>query len=327
MKRVLVTGATGFIGAYIMQELIRKNYFVRALHRTGNYPFYIDAEINSKVEWVNSDILDPVSLEEVMSGMDCVIHAAAKVSFSSQDHQQLYHVNREGTANVVNAALEKKINRFVYISSVAAIGRTSDGSTVNEKRKWEMNKTHTQYAISKYQAELEVWRGIGEGLNAVIINPSTVLGYGDWNHSSNGIFKTVFNEMPWYTKGVNGFVDVEDVAKATVLLMESHFQAERFIVNAENISFREIFNKIANGFGKKAPGMYAGRTLGSLAWRIALLKSWFTGEAPVLTKESARVAQSRTLFDNQKILSALDGFTFTPISQTIEKACKRYLTQ
>ena len=323
---ILVTGGTGFIGAYILQELVQKNYKVRALNRTGNFPFFIPKEIIEKIEWVNGDILDIVSLDSAVQGIDTVIHAAAMVSFSANARKQMLHVNMEGTKNVVNMALEKNIRRFVYISSVAAIGRRQDGAAVDETKKWEENKTNTWYAISKYYAEMEVWRGIGEGLNAVIINPTTVLGYGNWNETSTRIFKSAFMEMPWYTRGINGFVDVVDVARATVLLMESNYAAERYIVNGENLPFRTIFNKIAEGFHKRAPWKHAGELLGKVAWRMAWIKSLISGNSPLLTRESARVAQSRTVFDNSKILSALPGFKFTPLTNTIEDACKKYLT-
>ena len=236
-------------------------------------------------------------------------------------------VNQEGTANVVNAAIEKNVRRLVHISSVAAIGRTTDGSAVNEQKKWEANKTSTTYAISKYLAEMEVWRGIGEGLNAVIINPTTVLGYGDWNQSSAGIFKSVWNEMPWFTTGINGFVDVEDVSRATIQLMESNSSGERFIINGENIAFREVYNQIARGLGKRPPYRRAGKWMASFAWRIAHLQSLITGNPPLLTRESARVARSRTNFDNKKVLATLPGFAFTPLEKTIENACSQYLTK
>ena len=141
----------------------------------------------------------------------------------------MYKVNVEGTANVVNIALEKNIRRLVHISSVAALGRKADGGHVNEEKKWEEFKGEYALCKSQYKAELEVWRGISEGLDAVILNPSTILGYGDWNSSSSAIFKRVYDEFKWYTPGVNGFVDVEDVAAATVLLMESGISGERFI--------------------------------------------------------------------------------------------------
>jgi len=238
---VLVTGGTGFLGSYIIKELVEKNYPVRAIRRTtSKIPFYISANIFEQVQWVEGDILDPVSLDEAMEGADAVIHSAAIISFAKADKKKMYHVNVQGTANVVNAAIEKNISRLVHISSVAALGRNKLGGHVNEERKWQESSMNTHYAISKYKAEMEVWRGIAEGLNAVIINPSTVLGYGDWDTSSCRIFKTIYNEFPWYSTGINGFVDIEDVARTTVLLMQSDIKEQRFIVNGDNWSFQQL---------------------------------------------------------------------------------------
>jgi dihydroflavonol-4-reductase len=323
---VLITGGTGFLGSYIIKELIEKNYPVRAIRRcTSKLPFYISPEIFEKVEWMEGDILDTVSLEEAMEGIDAVIHSAAMISFYKNDNVQLYQVNIQGTANVVNMALEKNISRFVHVSSVAALGRTKISSHINEERKWQEDKTNTQYAISKYKAELEVWRAMGEGLNAVIINPSTVLGFGDWNTSSCRIFKTIYDEFPWYSTGINGFVDIEDVARITILLMESNISEQRFIVNAGNWTFQQLFNTIADGFGKKHPHRKATPFLGSIAWRMEKVKSFFSGRKPLLTKESARVAHNQAFFSNDKLLAALPGFSFTSLQESIHKACKKYL--
>jgi dihydroflavonol-4-reductase len=325
LTKILVTGGSGFIGAYIIKELVEKGYAVRAMRHSKAAPFFIPAHINAKVEWVMGDVLDVVSLNEAMNGIDAVIHAAAKVSFHDSERRTLNKINIDGTANVVNIALENNIRRFVHISSVAAIGRTVTGETVTEEKKWLPGKWHTTYAISKYHAEVEVWRGAAEGLNSVIVNPSTVLGYGDWNMSSCAIFKSVYNEFPWFTKGINGFVAVADVAKATVLLMESEHSNERFIVNGDNWSFQQLFNTIADGFGKKHPHKEATPSMGSIAWRIEKLKSLFSGKKPLLTRESARVAQSITYFDNSKLLKALPGFSFTPLEKAIKKDCEQYL--
>ena len=323
---VLVTGGTGFLGSYIIKELVEKSYSVRAIRRsTSKLPFYIPAEIFEKVEWIAGDILDTVSLEEAMEGADTVIHSAAMISFNKNDRAQMYQINIQGTANVVNTALERNISRFIHVSSVAALGRTKISSHVNEEKKWQENKVNTHYAISKYRAEMEVWRAIGEGLNAVIVNPSTVLGYGDWNTSSCRIFKTIYDEFPWYSTGLNGFVDVEDVARATVLLLESNISEQRFIANAENWSFQQLFNTIADGFSKKHPYRRTTPFLTSIAWRIEKIKSFFSGSRPLLTKESARVAHSRASFSNDKLLTALPGFSFTPLQESIRKACKKYL--
>jgi nucleoside-diphosphate-sugar epimerase len=264
-------------------------------------------------------------MQEAMEGADIVIHSAAVISFYKGDRKQMYHVNIQGTANVVNAALEKNISRFVHVSSVAALGRSKMGGHVNEEKEWQENNTNTHYAISKYRSEMEVWRAIGEGLNAVIINPTTILGYGDWNTSSCRIFKTIYDEFPWYTTGINGFVDIEDVARATVLLMESNISEQRFIANAENWSFQQLLNAIADGFGKKHPRWRAASFLTGIAWKMEKIKSLFADSRPLLTKESARVAHSNTFFSNDKLLKALPEFSFTPLQESIQKACKNYL--
>ncbi len=283
------------------------------------------ASIFSTVEWIEADVLDTTALEYGMDGMDAVIHSAAKVSFTSGEQREMFKTNIEGTANVVNAALLKNVQRLVHISSVAALGRTTNGETVTEKKQWEDSKVNTNYAISKYNAEIEVWRGIGEGLNAVIVNPSTILGYGDWNNSSAAIFKNAYNEFPWYSNGINGFVAVEDVAVAAIALMETDISNERFIVSADNWSFRQVFNSMASGFGKKPPHREATAALSAIAWRIEKVKNLFSGKSSLLTKESARIAQTTTYFDNSKICRALPGFAFMPLEMAIKNACNHYL--
>jgi nucleoside-diphosphate-sugar epimerase len=259
-----------------------------------------------------------------MDGVDTVIHSAAIVSFVKKDRNEMYQVNVEGTANVVNMALEKNVRRVVHVSSVAALGRILNGGWVDEEKKWEDSKANTHYAKSKFKAELQVWRGISEGLEAAIINPSTILGYGDWHNSSCALFKQIHNEFKWYTPGINGFVDVEDVAKATVLLMESTVSEQRFIINADNWTFKKLQETIANAFGKKKPSLKTTPFLLAVAWRIEKIKSFFTRKKPLLTRESARVAQSNTLFDNTKLLKAFPEFSYTPLEDSIKKACKMY---
>jgi dihydroflavonol-4-reductase len=323
--RILITGGTGFLGSYIIKELIEKDYSVRAIRRNGNLPVYISSQIFKRVEWVDGDILDVVSLEEAMEGMDAVIHSAAMVSFVKRDRRQMYQVNVEGTANVVNMALEQGIKRFVHISSVASLGRTAHGGSVNEEKKWEESKVNTHYAKSKYQGELEVWRGISEGLNGVIVNPSTILGYGDWNTSSCAIFKKVHDGFDWYTPGVNGFVDVEDAARAIVALMESTITEQRYIINGDNWLFKKLQDTIAESMRKKKPSREATPLLLDIGWRIEKFKSFFSGKRPLLTKDSVRVAKSKTYFENKKLLEALPGFTFTPLEQSIAQAATKYL--
>lgn len=321
---ILVTGGTGFLGAYIIKELVEKGFSVRAIRRSKKLPTFIPSHVFTNVEWVDGDILDIVSLEDALDKVDTVIHSAAMISFSPGDKEEMYRVNVEGTANVVNLSLEYNLKRFVHISSVAALGRTPQADHVNEEKKWQDSKVNTHYAISKHLSELEVWRGIAEGLNAIIINPSTILGYGDWNTSSTRLFKNIYNEFPWYTLGINGFVDVEDVASVTVALMSSDISAQGFIVSSENWPFQKLFNVIADNFGKKRPFRRATPFLAQVAWRLEKIKALW-GQAPLLTKESARVAHSQTYFNNSKIVHALPGFSFIPLEKSIERACKKYL--
>jgi len=325
---VLVTGGTGFIGSYIIRQLIEAGHQVRGIKRSGSVmPFYIPSDILSKVEWVDGDILDINSLEDAMEGMDSVIHSAAVVSFKGKDWDRMEKVNIEGTANVANIAIEKNIRRFVHVSSVAALGRTQSGERISEKKQWQDSSTNTHYAISKHKAEIEVWRAAAEGLNVVVVNPSTVLGFGDWNTSSCAIFKTVYNEFPYYTSGINGFVAVEDVARATVALLDSKIVNERFIINGENWSFQQLFNTIADGFHKKRPHRLATPALSALAWRAEKIKSLFTGAPSLLTRETAKIAQTKTYFDNSKLLSALPGFSFSSLEESISSSCKKYMAQ
>jgi dihydroflavonol-4-reductase len=324
-SKILVTGGTGFLGAYIIKALVDEGYCVRAIRRNGKLPFFIPAKTFEPVEWVDADILDIPKLEEVMESMDVVIHAAAKVSYEQDEKKEIFRTNIDGTANVVNIALDKKIKKLIYISSVAALGKSLPGATIDERKHWDEIKTETNYAASKYHAEMEVWRAIGEGLNAIIVNPSLVIGYGDWNNGSCAIFKSVFNEFPWYTNGVTGFVDVEDIARSVLLLMKTEIQGERFLLNGENWPFRQLFNTIADGFSKKHPVWEANPLLGSIAWRLEKLKSLLTGKKTLLTRENAKSAQGITYYENSKILQYLPGFRFTPLQDTIRIACRAYL--
>lgn len=323
-RKIFVTGGTGFLGAYVIQELVKRKYQVRALRRSDKIPSFLPAEIFASVEWIQGDLLDSVLLEESVAGCDSVIHSAALVSFHSSERREIFQTNIDGTSNMLLAAMAAGC-RYVQISSVASIGRRNDGGVMTEGDPWQKNKLNTNYALSKYQSEMDVWRAIGEGLPAVIVNPSTIIGYGNWDNSSSAIFKSVYNGFPWYSNGVNGFVDVKDVARAIVLLMESPVTGERFILNGENWSFRQIFDCIADAFRKKRPSREATPFLGSVAWRLEKIKSILSGKPALLTRETARIAQGNTRFANEKILRQLPDFSFTPLKQTIEEACSLYL--
>jgi len=209
------------------------------------------------------------------------------------------------------------------VSSVAALGRIRNDEMVTEKMNWTEETSNSIYGKSKYFGEIEVWRGIGEGLKAVIVNPSLILGGDNWETGSSAIFKNVYNEFPWYTEGISGFVDVRDVAHAMILLMNSEITSERFILSGENLSYREIFSLIANCFGKKPPSKKVTTFLAEIVWRLEQLKARFSGQKQLLTKETARTAQAKVYFDNRKILETLPQFHFTKIKDSIEFTCKK----
>lgn len=326
MKKIVVTGATGLLGTYLMRDLLRNNQQVIALYRSSIPQTFTAAE-SANITWVQGDIFDVVLLEEIMQTCDQVYHCAGLVSFNPSKARLLMKVNVEGTANVVNAAVAAGVKKMVYVSSVSALGRKRNGTTVTEQVKWDDNANASIYGKSKYLAELEVWRGIAEGLDAVIVNPVIILGKGDWHHGSSATFKNAYAEFPWYTEGVSGFVDAADVASLMVMLMDSDITAARFILSAENRTYRSVFTDMAMAFGKRPPQRKVTPLLASLVWRLERIKALFTGVEPLLTKETAETAQQKVYFDNSKILAAFPAFQFRSVADTIKTCCKDYLQE
>jgi dihydroflavonol-4-reductase len=324
MKKIFITGASGLLGSYLIRDLLKTQVHIVALYRKEKCNLLSDEEV-SKVEWVQGDILDVDLLLHAMEGCSQVYHCAGLVSFNPSKAKDLMKVNVEGTANMVNVALELGIEKFLHVSSVAAIGRKRNNQTVHEALKWDEEANPSVYGKSKYLGEMEVWRGVGEGLHAVIVNPVIILGKGDWNDGSCATFKNAYNEFPWYTEGVSGFVDAADVSNAMIGLMESEIEGERFIISGENLTYREVFNMMADGFGKKQPRLKVSPLLAALVWRLVKIKSTITGEEPLLTKETAETAQQKVYFDHSKLVNALPGFQFTPLKQTIQDACQYYI--
>jgi dihydroflavonol-4-reductase len=319
----LITGSSGLLGMYLVRALLQRGEDIVALYRTA-IPSILSEEEKAKVKWVKGDILDVILLEELMQECKMVYHCAGMVSFNPSKRQEMFKINVEGTANVVNAALSAGIQKLVHVSSVAAIGRKRNNQIVHEDMKWDDNANPSYYGKTKYLGELEVWRGVAEGLDAVIVNPVIILGYGDWNQGSSAIFKKAYDEFPFYTEGVSGFVDVEDVAQAMIMLMDSNITAQRYILSAENLKFRDVFTEIANAFGKKPPRRKVSYWITEIVWRFEKWKSIFTGIDPLLTKETADTARQIVHFDNSKILKALPEFSFKPVRETIKDCCKKY---
>jgi len=326
---IFVTGGTGLLGSHLLQQLTFKGEKVRAIYRDKSkiqqvkqlFDFYKSPKNQyDLIEWVECDVLDVVTLNELMQGIDEVYHCAAMVSFRKKDYNLMLRTNRQGTANVVNCALSNSVKRFLHVSSTAAVGKTynQDGEGyVVETNKWDPEDNHSGYAITKYLSENEVWRGIEEGLNAVIINPSVIIGPGNWNESSLSIFKTLANGLQFYTSGANAFVDVRDVVRAAQMLIkdESAF-GQRYLCTGTNISFKELFDTTCVHMNRTPPRFLAGPILSGIAWRISALLSLFTGKQTV-TKDSARSAQAIVKYDSQKLISKFN-FEFTPIQNSLK---------
>lgn len=312
---IFVTGGAGLVGNELLHQLLNKGYRVKATwHKT---PLQIS---HDNLTAIKCDILDVDVLAEAMKNVDSVFHCAAIVSFDDDDN--IARVNVNGTANIVNAAIDAKVNKLIYVSSVATLVETKDEKLINEDFDPENVTASSHYSKSKWWAEMEVWRGIGEGLDAIIVNPSIILGGNDWTRGSTKIFKTAWEEFKWYTEGITGFVDVRDVAKAMILLWENNISNQRFILSAENIAYKEIFSGIAKSFGKKPPAKKVNVFLAGLIWRIEKVKQFLTNHQPLLNRHTAHTALAKRYFDNSKVKNTLSGFTFRPISETIDDTCK-----
>lgn len=322
---ILVTGGTGFLGSYLLRSLVQAGKPVRALYRR-HIPEQV-ADIKDRVEWVQGDVLDTGALEDAMQGVEQIYHCAAVVSFQPDKRAQMLQVNVEGTANVVNLALEYGIKKIVHVSSVAALGRAKQQADINEEAQWEDSRNNSYYAISKHLSEMEIWRGIAEGLDAVIVNPSIILGSGFWHDGSGMLLKNAWKEFPYYTDGINGFVDVEDVVNAMTALMESNIKGQRYILSAENWPYRQLFTVMADALGKKPPHIATKPWMAELVWRVAKVKAMLTGKHPLLTKETARTAQLKVYYNSSKILNALPGFRFKPLEQTLREISAAFLAE
>ena len=329
---IFVTGGTGLIGAHLLYELVSAEKKVKALKRsTSNmqqvlriFSYYTDKpeQLFNRIEWIEGDILDYFLKEDHLSVVEEVYHCAAIISFRKSQRNQMIRNNTQGTANVVNAALKNGVKKFCHISSIAALGSTRDGSEINEETNWVPSKGESGYSHSKFFSEMEVWRGIEEGLQAVIVNPSIVLGPGDRYSGSTQLFQTVANGLLFYTHGIMGYVDVADVVKAMTLLMDDknfdNCKNQRFLLSAENMSYKEFFFAIADAMGKPRPRYFASKFILEIAWRAVALYALFSKNAPELSRETAKSAREIKKFDGSKI-SRLTGFTYKPMADSIRE--------
>ena len=327
---VFVTGGTGFLGSHLLYHLINGGEQVRALKRKNSnlkevrkvFSYYDEnfQEIFSKIEWVEGDLLDYESISNALAGISFVYHAGAVVSFESKDKSKMILNNVQGTANIVNACLEHGIKKLCHVSSIAAFGSSTNGELINEKTERKTVSKNAGYSISKFQSELEVWRGIAEGLNAVIVNPSIILGSGFWNTGSSKIFTKINSGLRFYTKGISGYVDVQDVCKIMISLTKSNISGERFCLSSENLSYEYILKKIAKELKKSPPNIYVNPLFTELAWRIEYIKKLILNKPAIITRQSAKSAHSKKYFSNKKIVELLN-YKFIPIEKTIKSIC------
>jgi len=320
---ILVTGANGLVGSYLCRYLLMQGANVRALKRI-NSNMRLIADVEDKIEWVDGDINDLASLEIAMQGVEKIYHCAAIISYTKKNHDLLMRVNFEGTENIVNLSLDFGIKKLVHVSSIASLGKSGkDGEVVTEATPWDRKNLTSNYAISKFLAEREVWRGIAEGLNAVVINPSIIIGAGNWDSGSCKLFTTVNNGFKYYTEGITGYVDVRDVVKIAYQLMESDISGERYIINAENVNYQVFLTNIAKNLNVTGPTVKAGKTLSGMAWRLEWVKALFTRQEPSVTKQTAIIANKKVFYENKKIVAALNH-KFIPVSSSIADAANSF---
>ncbi|OHT46879.1 NAD-dependent epimerase/dehydratase family protein [Flavobacterium tructae] len=328
---ILVTGGTGLVGAHLLLHLIENGESVRAIYRTQNntqktksvFELYKKVDLFEKIEWLEADILDVPSLETAFSGIDYVYHCAALISFDPKDEELLRKTNIEGTANMVNFSIAKNVKKFCFISSIAALGDLAAHETyITEETDWNPEKPHSDYAISKYGAEMEVWRGLQEGLDVIILNPGVILGPIPKNKThiqgSAELYAKVANGLSFYTLGSTGFVTITDVIKIADVLMKSEIKNERFTLIADNIVFKDILNTIADALKVKRPTIHATPLFMNFLWIADGIFSTLFFQKRRLTKATAKASYSSNLYSNEKIKTALGGTVFQDVHAYIK---------
>lgn len=325
----LVTGGTGVVGSHLLFWLTEKGNGVRALKRASSDTGLVERlflhydpdngqDRFRAIEWVDGDVLDIPSLEDALEGISGVYHAAAFVSFVPKEAPWIERINVQGTANLMNVCLDKGVERVVHVSSVATIGKHGP-MPYTESRQWVMNKMETPYSISKHSAEREVHRAQEEGLSTVIANPGIVIGPGDWNRGSLSIFKKVHGGLRFYTEGCTGMVDARDVARGVQALMECDVEGDRFILIGGNHEFKELFKGIARELDVPAPALKASPWMGEVMWRLYWFAGLFNKKMPLITKQTARAAQQRLSFSNERARERL-GLGFFSLDEAVRNA-------
>jgi len=330
---ILVTGGTGLVGSHLLFELTKADQNIRALYRRTEtiekvktiFSYYsnnIDTQFK-KIEWVQADLNDVPKLNAAFEGISHVYHCAALISFAPNDYAQLNKTNTEGTANIVNLCISHSIQKLCYVSSVATMG--VDPHKITEETSWKSEYVKNVYAITKHNAEMEVWRGIQEGVSSVIVNPGVILGAGFFNSGSGLLFKIVHKGLRYKTEGITGYIGVNDVVKSMVLLMNSDHTNERYILVSDTLTFGDFTKLLSNELGVKPPQKTAKNWMLSFAWRLDWLASIVTGKRRQLTKNMCRTLNNKNHYSSEKFLNAEKQFKFTAISKTISEVSHIYL--
>ena len=332
---ILVTGGTGLVGSHLLFELSKSQQKIRAIYRNKKtiekvktvfsyYSTTIEEQFN-RIEWLEADLNDIPKLTEAFKDVTHVYHSAAFISFDPNDYYKLREVNISGTANIVNLCVTNAIQKLCYVSSVATMGY--DPIQITEQTDWNSQDHQSVYAITKYEAEMEVWRGIQEGVSSVTVNPGVILGPGFFRSGSGGLFKRVHKGLNYITKGVSGYVGVEDVVKSMILLMNSDSNNDRYILVAENLSFLDFITLISNAFKLAPPKKIATKWMLAFAWRLDWLKHILTGKKRRLTKNLSKTLTTKSYYSSDKFLKAKAGFTFKPISSVVSEVCQVFLRE
>ncbi|MDT7831305.1 SDR family oxidoreductase [Flavobacteriaceae bacterium S356] len=325
---ILVTGGTGFVGAHLLYQLTINEEKIRAVYRTESslekvrnvFSYYTKSTKGTfaKIEWVQADITSVPDMIPVFEGVTRVYHCAALVSFDPKAYIDMRKVNIHGTAIIVNLAIDAKVDKLCFVSSIAAVGDSLHGEVVTEENEWNKNSKNHGYAISKYGAEMEVWRASQEGIDVIVVNPGVILGPGFWDTGSGKMFSQVYNGFKFYTEGVTGFVGVKDVIRAMQQLMDGPHKNERYILVSENKSFKEIFFSIADALHVKKPSIKVKPWQTAIFWRLDKMRSFLTRTAPLITKHSARSAHEETKYSSEK-LKKDTAFEFETIEEVIKE--------
>ncbi|MEO0341527.1 MAG: NAD-dependent epimerase/dehydratase family protein [Bacteroidota bacterium] len=323
-KKILVTGGTGFLGSYLLRYLLQNgDCTIRAIYRDYEKVNLLFPDIKEQIEWIECDILDTVGMEDALTGIDLVYHSAALISFQRKDRKKMLEVNVQGTANIVDLALHTGVKKMLYVSSIAALGRTKPGQLIHEKNQWERSPYNTNYGLSKYLGEQEAWRGFAEGLEVVVVNPAMILGSQDWDKGLARFFKMIHEGFSFYPVGGNGLVDVRDVVEMMVLLMDSNINGERYIASSETLKYQDFFTLIASALSVKAPSRKISPFVQSILWRLSWFQSALSGQPAFITKENATQASHIYYYQNDKSKS-LPGFSYRSLKATIQAVAKDY---